>query len=85
MHHPTDRIAHSTAFDTPVMVHWLEQEMGYESSYVWHLIANRGIRRCQLLGGGGGGDYEVTFEHFKKSIVLELWDGWCPSLIPLHF
>ena len=26
MHHPTDRITHTTAFVTPVMEHWLEQE-----------------------------------------------------------
>ena len=25
MPHPTDRIAHTTAFVTPVMVHWLER------------------------------------------------------------
>ena len=24
MHHPTDRIAHTMAFDTPVMEHWFE-------------------------------------------------------------
>ena len=27
MHHPTDRIAHTTAFVTPVMEHWLEREI----------------------------------------------------------
>ena len=27
MHHPTDRIAYSMAFVTPVMKHWLEQEI----------------------------------------------------------
>ena len=27
MHHPTDRITHTTAFVTPVMEHWLEQEV----------------------------------------------------------
>ena len=27
MHHPTDRIAHSTAFVTPVVGHWLEREI----------------------------------------------------------
>ena len=25
MHHPTDRIVHTTAFVTPFVVHWLEQ------------------------------------------------------------
>ena len=27
MHHPTDRIAHTTAFVTPVAEHWLEREI----------------------------------------------------------
>ena len=27
MHHPTDRIAHTTVFVTPVMEHWLEREI----------------------------------------------------------
>ena len=27
MHHPTDRIAHTMAFDTPVVDHWLEREI----------------------------------------------------------
>ena len=27
MHHPTDRITHMTAFVTPVVEHWLEQEI----------------------------------------------------------
>ena len=26
MHHPTDRIAHTTAFVTPVVEHWLKRE-----------------------------------------------------------
>ena len=27
MHHPIDRIAHTTAFVTPVVEHWLEREL----------------------------------------------------------
>ena len=27
MHHPTDRIAHTTAFVTPVVEHWIEREI----------------------------------------------------------
>ena len=27
MHHLTDRIAHTTAFVTPVLEHWLEQDL----------------------------------------------------------
>ena len=29
MHHPTDRIAHTTAFVTPVVEHWLEREIAW--------------------------------------------------------
>ena len=29
MHHPTDRIAHTMAFVTPVVEHWLEREIGW--------------------------------------------------------
>ena len=31
MHHPTERIAHTTAFVTPVMEHWVEQETAQPS------------------------------------------------------
>ena len=27
MHRPTDRITHTTAFVTPVVEHWMEQEI----------------------------------------------------------
>ena len=27
MHHPTDRLAHTTAFVTPVVEHWVEREI----------------------------------------------------------
>ena len=27
MHYPTDKVAHTTAFDTPVVEHWLEREI----------------------------------------------------------
>ena len=62
MHHPTDRIAHITAFVTPVVEHWLERELaqwvicnditakdnnGYEVVFVF--LRNNGI-----AGGGGG-------------------------------
>ena len=33
MHHPTDRIAHTTAFVTPVVEHWLERELAQWGHY----------------------------------------------------
>ena len=29
LHHPTDRITHTTAFVTPVVKHWLEREIAH--------------------------------------------------------
>ena len=34
MHHPTDRIAHTTAFVTPVVEHWLERDI---AQWVHHM------------------------------------------------
>ena len=31
MHHPTDRITHTTAFVTPGVEHWLEQEIAHRT------------------------------------------------------
>ena len=44
MHHPTDRIAHTTAFVTPVVEHWLEWEIAqwvHHEVSIWWLIAPR--------------------------------------------
>ena len=42
MHHPTDRIAHTTAFVTPVVEHWLERELTqrvhHEGSIRWPIV-----------------------------------------------
>ena len=46
MHHPTDRIAHITAFVTPVVEHWLEQEiagMVIKAGLSNHVLLKRGI------------------------------------------
>ena len=64
MHHPTDRIAHTTAFVTPVVEHWLEREIA--QWVVFYLFTMRfhksavptadGWRtRTMGVGEGGGG------------------------------
>ena len=48
MHHPTDRITHTTAFVTPVVEHWLEQILD-----IRHMVTLRhGLREtgCHLSG-----------------------------------
>ena len=37
MHHLTDRIAHTTAFDTPVVENWLEREIAYDKFCLLYL------------------------------------------------
>ena len=34
MHHPTDRITHTTAFVTPVVEHWLERDIAQWVHYL---------------------------------------------------
>ena len=39
MHHPTDRITHTTAFVTPVVEHWLEREIAqWVHLWVWSVF-----------------------------------------------
>ena len=42
MHHPTDRIAHTMAFVTPVVEHWLEREIG-------QCVHHKGLIRANAL------------------------------------
>ena len=47
MHHPTDRIAYTTAFVTQVMEHWLEREIAQ-----WvHLMKDRTMSECSYHSG----------------------------------
>ena len=45
MHHPTDRITHTTAFVTPVMEHWLEREIAQ-----WELFTKTNVHSIDFLG-----------------------------------
>ena len=44
MHHPTDRITHTTAFVTPVVEHWLEREIAQ-----WVIITRTILQLLQLV------------------------------------
>ena len=62
MHHPTDRIAHTTAFVTPVVEHWLEQEIAQcvhpmkdrsdDLSHHERMLLPRSYISLQLFKGG---------------------------------
>ena len=43
MHHPTDRITHTTAFVTPVVEHWLERRVKGEAPHLTLVTENRDL------------------------------------------
>ena len=43
MHYPTDRIAYTTAFVTPVVEHWLEREI---AQWVHRTMSERSFHRA---------------------------------------
>ena len=55
MQHPTDRIAHTTAFVTPVVEHWQEREI---AEWV-HPIKDRSERPIAQAESRGHGGEEV--------------------------
>ena len=73
MHHPTDRITHTTAFVTPVVEHWLEREIAQwvvacESGFTYPLQRRqRHARRLVLV--------EVDLVVPVQTIQLEDVDG----------
>ena len=53
MHHPTDRVAHTTAFVTPVVENWLEREIGIRETYL-RVHIHSGFRTRPLAGTASG-------------------------------
>ena len=76
MHHPTDRIAHTTAFVIPVVEHWLEQEM-----VIWCQTYGRGpfTQRQTLSKLGFFTLYDI--EHMAKDFLDSKRGN---LLLPLH-
>ena len=77
MHRPTDRIAHTTAFVTPVVEHWLEQQITYFDGHIYIMFYWRGCKGIMcpptfLLGGGGGKWYVLT-PHFYFPLELYVY------------
>ena len=74
MHHPTDRIAHTTAFVIPVVEHWLEREIAQ-----WvHL--ERSIRRP--ITPWANSYHGATSRSHLTHFILRLYDvrgSYCKS------
>ena len=73
MHHPTDRIAHTTAFVTPVVGHWLEQEIPNIclcDIYLTNLL-NKPLLFHDWCNKGRGMCYPVCgMVHIKEPLLL---------------
>ena len=87
MHHPTDRITHTTAFVTPVVEHWLEREIPQwvrgKSVRSWCNSGNNddddiSYDDAGCGGGGGGCDGNVLFNDALNTFYLRLYGvGLC--------
>ena len=80
MHHPIDRIVHTTAFVTPVVEHWLEREIAQRvhpmkdrsddpshherTLYLW--ATSRSLKLLQLLTWAN----KLTLGFFNRSLML---------------
>ena len=60
MHHPTDRIAHTTGFVTPVVEHWLER-------------GNIQYKTIQYITSSSGGGSSSSTSSSKSSSVDRLF------------
>ena len=58
MHHHTEKTAHTTAFVTPVVGHWLEREYVY---HVFQLITDVGLNLLRIF---------LMFYYCKKLSIL---------------
>ena len=56
MHHPTDRITHTTAFVTPVVGHWQERQNDNDITRPQRFITHR-LFGYQLYGGWTTGSF----------------------------
>ena len=68
MHHPIDRITHTTAFATPVVEHWLEHEM---LLYDTRKLLLKDTGKLLSYGRKGG---NVLFNDALNTFYLRLYD-----------
>ena len=72
MHHYTDRIAHTTAFVTPVVEHWLERETKDRSKMQHQVTTGTGSTSItKWCNKGCGMCYPVCgMVHIKEPLLL---------------
>ena len=95
MHHPTDRITHTTAFVTPVVEHWLEREIaqwvkgldnvyshGYYTFLQEIMLKNKTKPNKKLYCLILTVHHLIFFTRVKNLIQLWGWDGVISPLAP---
>ena len=65
MHHPTDRITHTTAFVTPVVEHWLEQELAQ-----WVCLVKGVAHMCESVQLANKILYQVVGIYCRRFLLL---------------
>ena len=67
MHHPTGRIAHTTAFVTPVVEHWLERELEQSKNVPTQIKHFNHIKYClrNIVDC-----YQPTAQYIQRARVL---------------
>ena len=93
MHHPTDRIAHTTAFVTPVVEHWLEHEIAqrvHHEGSIWRPIAPSANALTTELHFASSYQCRVKLIWTSKSVIFtytvlsawkKLWVPWSSKII----
>ena len=66
MHHPTDRIIHTTAFVTPVVEHWPEREI---AQWVQRMAASSVDTDIIVDSPAGGCQFKSNHHHRDKGRV----------------
>ena len=76
MHHPTNRIRHTTAVVTPVVEHWVEQDLAqwvHHEGSIWQPIApwaNALTMELYLTPGMFNDKYKKRFVHYRQLILI---------------
>ena len=73
MHHPTDKIAHTTGFGTPVVEHWMEREIA-------HWVHQEGSTH-RTMDGHYTTELHLNSDHVRN-ILHQFQDWWVQGSNP---
>ena len=71
MHHPKDRIAHTTAFVTPVIQHWLERDYFLEDCILTASLIIRATTAFGKLRSSGLSAIVSTLDYWGTPLESE--------------